>query len=80
MESRERYTIEESLGELGIFLEAIVECSTGEAATTAVSLTLYDDVQGRFYEARVQRHQLQRFSDELYSLLDRIPLEPPIAF
>lgn len=74
MESRERYTIEESLGELGVILEAVVERSAGEPATTVVSLKLYDDVQGSFYETDVQRHQLQRFSDELYALLDNIPL------
>ena len=80
MESRERYTIEGPLGELEINLEAVVERSAGEAATAVVSLALYDDARGRFYGTHVQRHQLQRFSDELYALLDKIPFDPPIAF
>lgn len=77
MEKRCRYIVEESLGDLGLIFEAIVEKGAGEAGTeVSLSLILYDDVKGSFFGTKLERHELVRLINQLYELLEEIPLPP----
>jgi len=76
MEKRCRYTVEETLGDLGMIFEAIVEENGKEPAEISLNLSLYDDVRGSFFGTKLQRHELLRLANQLYDLLEEVPLPP----
>lgn len=76
MEKRCRYTVEETLGDLGMIFEAVVEKSGKEQVEISLNLSLYDVVKGSFFGTKIQRHELLRLTNQLYELLEEVPLPP----